>query len=71
MNIEYNGKIYNFLKEKGMTNKQFYEKSWYIAKSEPKNKDEYQKYDKMANIYINKKFLKCKYSNSLEQELSS
>lgn len=69
MNIEYNGKVYNFIKEKGMTDKQFYEKSWYIAKSEPKDENDYQLCEKMSNIYINKKFLNCKYSNTIEKNL--
>jgi len=70
MNIEYNGKTYNFIKQSGLTNTQFYEKCWYIAKSEPKNQKEYDLYDKMSNIHINKLFLNCKYSNNIETNLS-
>ena len=71
MDIQYNGIIYRFDKELGLSSNQFFEKCWVISKQEPKNTIEYEKAEQLANIYINKKYLKCKYSENIEIKINN
>ena len=69
MNIEYEGYSY-FIETKENENKNsLIDRSWYISKNKPHNKDEYQTILKKSNLYTNIKRLKCNYNKSLEKNL--
>lgn len=69
MNIEHNGISY-FIEQKEMENKNsLIERSWYIVKNKPKNKEEYIKTIKKSYIFTNINQLGCKYNSKLENNL--
>ena len=71
MEIEFKNKIYIFTRDPGLTEKQFIEKCWFVARQEPKNTSEFKEAEKNAGLMINIVFLKCRYNSVLENRIYS
>lgn len=69
MDINYNGRLYLFDKNENITNDMFYDRCWYIAKRSPKTEEEQIEAESFADIYINMKYLGCRYNDILEKKV--
>ena len=70
MDITYKGFIY-FIERNEMENdKSLFQRSMFLAKQRPLNEVDYKKNLKISNIWINKKMLKCRYSENIEKILN-
>jgi len=69
MNIIHNGKLFLFDKDNSQTNEIFYDKSWFIAKQENNTNEDNIHNKQLANIYINMKYLGCRYSKNVEKQI--
>lgn len=47
----------------------FFERSWFIAKNLQNNSNNYQLLESISKIWVNKKFLGCKYNSETEKLL--
>ena len=70
MEISYKGRIYYFNKPEGLSNRQFNERSWFIARMFPNDSKEYLRAETFADIFINRIYNGCKYSKDLENNLN-
>ena len=70
MNIVYNGKLYVFDKNINQREDIFYDRCWYIAKSNSLTEEDIDKNKQLADIYINMKYLGCRYSKRIEQQIT-
>jgi hypothetical protein len=65
MYTNYNGINYFIPKLENETNKLYNIRKWIICKQEPTNNNEFKQAEKIAKLYINSKFLNCKYNTSI------
>ena len=65
----YQNKLYNIPREKNETNKYYYDKCLYIAKLNPNNEKEFDKYYSYALIHCNIKHLGVNYSQNILTKL--
>ncbi len=66
MNMLHNGFFYSFPKEDTLRDDMFYDKCWFLIKSNPQTKNEIINSTYLADIYINMKYLGCRYSKDVE-----
>ena len=69
MNVLHNGLFYFFPKEKTLRDDIFYDKCWFIIKYNPQTEDEILQSTYLADIYINIKYLGCRYAKDIEFEV--
>ena len=67
MEISYKGRIYNFDRPDGLSNKSFYDRSWFIVRMEPKNQQDFERVERDADIFLNRVFNGCGYSKDLDE----
>lgn len=70
MEIEYNGISYSFKNITQESDEIFYNRIWFIIKNEPKNIKELDILEKYSKIWINIKYLKCKYNKELTLKIN-
>ena len=63
MNMLHNGFFYSFPKEDTLRDDMFYDKCWFLIKSNPQTKNEIINSTYLADIYINMKYLFLYISN--------
>lgn len=66
----YQNKCYNILREPHETNRYYHDKCLFIAKLNPTNEKEFDKYYKYALIHCNMKHLGVSYSNNIITKLN-
>lgn len=71
MNINYNGMLYLFDKNPNITHHVFYDRCWFVAKSEPKNEGDKLVKESLADIYINMRYLGCSYNKQIEAKVNN
>lgn len=69
MEINIDGKSIFIEKSEEETNLLFYKRCWFISKNKPKTKEEYEKINSISKIWLNQKFLGCKYNQETENIL--
>ena len=69
MNGFHNGIFYSFPSENTQRDDIFYDKCWFIIKSNPLTEDEIIRCTYLADIYINIKYLGCRYARDIEFEV--
>ena len=64
MNITHDGKLCLFNKDNNQRQDIFYDKCWFIAKTSTDDLN-----TKLADIYINMKYLGCRYNKNIENKI--
>ena len=69
MNITHNGKLYLFKKDDNQSKDIYYDRCWFIARQETKNEEDNILNKQLSDIYINMKYLGCRYSKDIENKI--
>lgn len=65
MIIEYEGNTYIINKMDYETDNSLNTRSWFIAKQKPINENDFKKKSKIGKLFVNQKYLNCKYNKKI------
>lgn len=67
--VEYKGKTYVFENTRGESDTMFIDRCWFVVKNY--DKYDYPTLEAMSYVWVNKKYLKCNYTNDLSVMLET
>lgn len=70
MNLEFGNYSYFINKQENETNNSFRNRIWILVKQKPADDKEFKKAIKLSKLFINKKHLRCEYSDKVNKFLS-
>lgn len=70
MDITYNGKNYFIERNEEENDNSLYNRMMFISKQNPNTDEDFKKFTRLSNIWINKILLGCAYSSKIENTIS-